>query len=1056
VVGLQQAAGNSAVTAMIGGAKPAPAAEKAATTVGPAGDQAADGGAVDLTALADRPELASAGAQIRQSVGAEQAELRAAVAGLRAGAAGDTAARAADVQARTQVEVTAVAALIETRKAEVGGRVAAARAAVQGGTAARSAQARAAAGTSRQALQQQVGTKRADATSAAGEQARLAEEDGSAEARRAVRTSGEVEERVAATGRQQADAYPGEPDVRRAVRDAVTGTARDVTRDMRGKGGEIAGEVHRTAADLARTIRTAGADLVRNLGGNTAEVDGSLTDSAAATADQISGLGAEQAERLTDLGRQATAALDQLKAAATEQIRTAGRQAAETVRSTGIRAQTSLDTAEQDGASQLAAGGAAAAAALGAAPGRRRRAPDALDQFGQQVGGQLRSARTQTVGDLSTAAGGLGEQLSTQVNVFGGALDGGRTQIDTEATRIVGSVAGAAGPAETATGTAGDSALTELRGVHGQVIDRYVGGLGEQVDTATRGWSGQREQTLADLGGKVDEQLRGHREAESRAPAQFDGAAREAAEAATASIWAQIGRGIWNAVKKFGQGLLVLLVLSLAVFAVLLLLGVVVLSVEGFLIAVAVAGLCLLVYAVVTGFMDRWAEYRQKWGDQPWYADVGAALGIAVLSVGGAFGVTQLLEGAFGYNFVTFEHLTPEQRAERITEGVLTIATILLFRGVARRVGPIGEGLTPRGQGIAGRLGQLWGRATGRKPTPPDEPVVLADPYTVLGRKFSLRPDVVDVLRSSRADPVVLDRLLSRGLDADRVALVASDHGAPGLAILDALTSSGSSEAAAVAVIENAASVGRMAEVEALARSGVLARLMSRGLGPDDVVLLTDEVGMAGMETIDGLTGRGVGNNPAVDAARIARRIGAATEVRQLATSGNLENPAGLRNYLSQVEAELAAGLRGKLTTLQDAAQRSQRGRVALEQSTEAPADGGGASGADIIDHGAHEAVQQKVVTGGSRPDATNPVTNNLDKAASQLRGETGERPPAGYRRIADIRVQNPANAMFPLERGPLLDALRADGVDRAMLTGVDEVRVTNGTGTHVYAAGEF
>lgn len=344
----------------------------------------------------------------------------------------------------------------------------------------------------------------------------------------------------------------------------------------------------------------------------------------------------------------------------------------------------------------------------------------------------------------------------------------------------------------------------------------------------------------------------------------------------------------------------------------------------------------------------------------------------------------------------------------------------------------------------------------GRKRTPPDESLVAVDPYRRLGQKFGLRPDIVEILRNGRADPVLLDRLLSRGLDAEKVALIADVHGAAGLAILDALTSSGVSEANAVKVIENAASMGRMAEVEALSRSGVLSRLMNRGLVPDDVVLLTDELGVAGMETIDGLTARGVGKNPAIDAARIAKRIGVADEVRQLSTSGNLENPAGLRNFLNEVEAELATGLRGKLTSLQDAALRSQRGGVALERSTQAPADDGGASGADIIDHGAREAVQQKVVTGGSRPDATNPVTSNLDKAAGQLRGETGERPPAGYRRVADIRIQNPANAMFPLERGPLLDALRADGVDRSMLSGVDEVRVTNGRGTHVYRASEF
>jgi len=709
VIGLQQTAGNSAVSAMLGPPTTTPETRDEGDVT------------VDLTGLDTRPELASTGAQIQQSVGGEQAELQAAVAGLRNRVTGDTDARAADVQTRTQAEVTAVGALIEARKAEVSQRITGTRAAIQGGTAARSAQARAAAGTSRQALRQQVTTKRTGAGQAADEQARLAEAGGNTEAQRAVRTSAEVEERITATGRQKADAYQGEPDVRSAVRETLTNTARDVTRNMRGKGREIAGEVRKTTKDLAKTIRKAGADLAKDLGGNTAEVEGSLADSATAIADQITGLGAEQADRLTDLGRQVTTALDQLKAAATERIRTAGRQAAEALRVTGARAQTQLDTAERDGAAQLADGGTAAIAALGAAPGRRQRSPDAPEAFGQQVGSQLQAARTQTVADLTTATDGLGEQLGTQVSQFGGALDDGRGQIDGEATRIVSSVTGAVGQAETATTAAADSALTELRGTHGQVIDQYVGGLAEQIGTATRDWSGQREQTLADLGGKVDEQLRGHHEAENRAPAQFDGAAREAADAATASIWEQIGRGIWNAVKKFGEGLLLLLVISLGVFVLLAALGVVALTLKGFLIAVAIVGACMLVYAVVTGFMDRWAEYRRKWGDQPWYVDVGAALGIAVLSVGGAFGVTQLLEGISGYNFVTFQELTPEQRAERITEGVLTIATILLFRAGVKRVGGISGGLGPRGQAIVGKLGELWGRLTGKKQMPSEQ-----------------------------------------------------------------------------------------------------------------------------------------------------------------------------------------------------------------------------------------------------------------------------------------------------------------------------------------------
>jgi hypothetical protein len=129
---------------------------------------------------------------------------------------------------------------------------------------------------------------------------------------------------------------------------------------------------------------------------------------------------------------------------------------------------------------------------------------------------------------------------------------------------------------------------------------------------------------------------------------------------------------------------------------------------------------------------------------------------------------------------------------------------------------------------------------------------------------------------------------------------------------------------------------------------------------------------------------------------------------------------------------------------------------VALEQSSRTRTESGEVSGADIIDHARREAVQQKVVTGRSRPAVANPVTTNLEKAASQLRGESGETPPAGYQRVIDIRIVGRSNAMFLLERAALREALVADGVNQTTLNGVDQVRVANGTGTHVFAASEF
>jgi len=1080
VLGLQQAVGNKQVSALLAGGQGAAVAGRPPATrdavppgspdvvavTGPAQRPGADAGGhldgepvVDLGVVADRPDIAAPAARIQQATLDEQAVLRTTATTLRAQVDADALARTAEAQVRTATEVAALGGLVAGRKAEVSQRAMAATGALQAETAAQSGRARASAGPARQQLQQQVTAKRGEVARGATEQASLAQEGGVQESQRAIETSAEIEGRITATARQKAAAYPGDADVRDAASEAVTGTAHEVTADMAAKSRELGAEARQTATELATSIRHAGADLAAELGTSTAEVERSLTDAAGATADHIAGMGSDQAVRLTAVGQQAQSALDGLRAAAVAQVQAAGRQTLDAVRATAADARAGIDRAEQDAVVELATGARSAVAALASSPGRGRPAREGLDEFGEQVSAELQGARTQTIAGLTAAADAARRQLGAHVGGLGQALDGGRGLVETRAAALVGSTGDAFDAAQTAAGAATETALAGLAEAHAGATDQYVGGLDEQVRTATGTWAEQREQTVGEIATNVDDQLAGHRAAEMRAPQQLDDAAREGAEAAEASIWEQIGTGIWNAVKKFGEGLLVLLVLTLVVFGVLLALGLVVLSIKGFLIALAVAGLCLLVYAVVTGIIDRWAQYRRAWGDQPWYVDIGAALGITVLSVAGAFGVTQIVEGLSGYDFVTFEGLNPQQRAERITEGVLTIATILLFRSVAKRAGPIGEGLTARGRAVVEAIADQFRRPGERQPVTDepvvDEPVVVPDAYARLGERFSLGADTVEMMRSSGADPVVLEALLSRGLDGERLALAASDHGALGLSLLDALTRAGVSEGVALQVLQGAASLGKLPDAEALSRSGVLARLLARR-GPDDVVLLIDQLGVPGVEIVDGLTRQGVADTVAVDAAVIAQRIGVAAEVRQLATSGNLENPGGLRGFLREVDLEVKVGQRGKLTSLQDAARRSESGRVALEQSGEARTETGAVSGADIIDHGAREALQQKVVTGASRPDAVNPVTVNLEKAASQLRGESGEVPPAGYARIADIRIENPANTMFLLERAVLLEALRNDGVDAAMLLGVDRVQVTNGRGTHVYTPGEF
>ncbi|ATE54770.1 hypothetical protein [Actinosynnema pretiosum] len=1054
LVGLQQAAGNRAVTSVVGSGSSTR-------------EQAPE---VDLAVLAARPDLAVVGDRVRAAVAVERAELAGGADGLRGRITGSAEARVARANARAEGEVAGVTASVAAHRAEVAALVAAAAAGVVGATSDGAVQARGVGGASREDLRARVAASRARAVAAADEQARLAVSGGDAEAERAVSASGRAQERVSEAARQRIAAHQGDDKTRAAVRGAVTGACREVVGGMREQAGEVAGEVRESSGELAASLRKAGAALARDLGDGTDEVEGGLVDSTAAAVARIGELGSGQGGALEELRKQADSALDGLRAASVARIRAANAQVVEALRVGAARAAEGVDAAERAASTQLADGGATAVGALAGAP--EGVAPEALDEFGRQVGDRLRASRVDAVERLTGSVDRVDAEQGALVSRFGDALDQERAQVDERAAQVEDSVAQAVQRADSATRQVVGTAVDGLRDEHGQVVGKHVAGLDEQVDSAARTWVGQREDTAAELAAEVDGKLREHDAVAAKSPGEFGKVAEQADEEANASLLSRIGSGVWSAVTKFAEGLLVLLAVAAVVFVVLVALKLVALSVAGALVALAVAGVLLLVYSLITGFIDRWRAYRATWGDQPWYVDVGAALGVLVLSVGGAVGLTQLVEGAAGVDLVTWKGLGVEERSERVTEGVLIIATILLLRGLSKRGGGVAEGPAaepPRGG--APRTAEPPGEAPpvevprssapepSRTPEVPERPVEpvpapVVDPYAALGVRFGLSPDVVAVLRDAGSDVVVAERLLSRGVDPERVALASAYRGPTGLALLDVLTEAGIPEGAAWQFVDGAVPMGRAGEVEAFARSGALERLLDAGLDAERIVLLVDDLGARGVEVVDALVRGGVQAKVAVDVANLARAVGAADEVHRLTTSGNLENPASLRAFLQDIRAELAnrPPARGKLTTLQDIADRSTRGRVALEWSTEARTADGRRSGADIIDHGTREAVQQKVVTG----KGAQAVVDNLAKACAQLTGKTGEHPPAGYLRVADVRITTEVNPLFPLERATLLDALRENGVDARMVVGADQVRVGNGTGTHVFQANEF
>jgi hypothetical protein len=297
------------------------------------------------------------------------------------------------------------------------------------------------------------------------------------------------------------------------------------------------------------------------------------------------------------------------------------------------------------------------------------------------------------------------------------------------------------------------------------------------------------------------------------------------------------------------------------------------------------------------------------------------------------------------------------------------------------------------------------------------------------------------MMEKSGTSTEVFDRILGRGVDADTAALIADSHGRLGTRVLDALSSQRVGTQDIVRLIQDADSLGNLSQTAELAENGTIARIMARGLDPADLVLLLDELGKKGIEIVDSLLERNVARDPAVEVARIAKQVGAIDDAHQLVRSGNLENPSGLRAFMREVADEVSRGQGGKLAQLREAARRSSGGRVALEKSQEAQGK------ADVIDLTRREALQMKEIS-SNKPSQ---VANRLEEASRQLRGETKESPPAGFKKIADIRIVNEQNPMFKLTHSELLGALRDEGVTQTIVRGVDEVRITNGSGQHIF-----
>jgi hypothetical protein len=173
------------------------------------------------------------------------------------------------------------------------------------------------------------------------------------------------------------------------------------------------------------------------------------------------------------------------------------------------------------------------------------------------------------------------------------------------------------------------------------------------------------------------------------------------------------------------------------------------------------------------------------------------------------------------------------------------------------------------------------------------------------------------------------------------------------------------------------------------------------------------------------------------------------------AKQGRYKNPKQLPKLVEWI----GKGAKEHIQSLDDALSRLQKGH---EVSIEAEAD--------VVDHTAKEAVQHKQVLKGKASEA---LADNLKSAMKQLagKGAPDEKPPPGYKRVADVRIKEPNNPNYNADGSTIekyLKEMKAEhdrlGTDpdadpNAKLEGLGadlEIRITTSKGTFRYEGANF
>lgn len=279
----------------------------------------------------------------------------------------------------------------------------------------------------------------------------------------------------------------------------------------------------------------------------------------------------------------------------------------------------------------------------------------------------------------------------------------------------------------------------EARGAYAAAESAILTKITPQIGTAAAGWRESADQFIAGADRFLGDIAAAHTQLSGEVASQFRQIAVDALAETRRSWVRDVGHAVKTGFERFGAGLLqfAAAVLIAAVFVLVDLAGTPIWAALG--IAALGVGLGLLTIALYRSLQARFAEASAATKDLPWYSQLYGSLRAGVAGVGDAFMVTPIVEGGFGRDFVTNRPLSTEERAERITEGTLGLATGAVTHAALTR----GPGAVAVPETVEPTGGQLPGREPLQLPAgeaPKPEPLAEPKPMPVVEPKKGARP----------------------------------------------------------------------------------------------------------------------------------------------------------------------------------------------------------------------------------------------------------------------------------------------------------------------------